>query len=679
MIRRKFRVSPSLLASRAVRAFALPALGALVSVATTGCLQGPQFMQSRGNASALESKFVVDTTENAGDVTGMIQAAMNRYQTLNAAAGSDVDGASVVFPPGALSVDADVIVGAGSDAASADVLAQVGLDSTVASGVGSSLYVSTTAKTDPVLPMTLSLPLPASSGLVGYAKALFLDQDTTRYAISFVAERKATGETFVGFIPNREITFVDGKAQFATSNWGSYRLIQLAPEAEKPVERVLRNTVADVAPRRQNEVKDNPKMLVTGRAPFVVRQGGSVVLSGENLKGVRAFIKDRRLTTAETDDGKSLTITMPTAAELSATTGNTSGMFFIGLGQDGSPGVPTNVYIPATGTTLTEAVLSPDPNRVCARQEFLDGTGTTRVGSGTSNCAGRPVADSQCAAGTLANCVASTAWPAVEVARVKEETLKSGTVLALASGSITGAFPSSTYKLGIPPGGRAADISAHPDFSKVPVFGASVTDTQAITLITESGAGVTFNLRRAGPQTSSTSLPMLTAGAQLIDRSATNTLYNGFVVAGTGLDPAVGSPMIVAGKSIFGAAGTMPPRNFWSKSGTIWNDSATGYSWSIVNSTPTLTPATCTQGAVPTKSDLDWAIVTGMTSGPGALITTLPAKIWAQGTNTSGTTISMVFRLASGTGDATASTPSTGETAITACVDKPANAAGNGP
>ncbi|NDE18747.1 hypothetical protein EBZ80_27975, partial [bacterium] len=367
---------------------------------------------------------------------------------------------------------------------------------------------------------------------------------------------------------------------------------QLAAEAEKPVDRVVRNTVADVAPRRQNEVKDNPKMLVTGRAPFVVRQGGSVVLSGENLKGVRAFIKDRRLATTETDDGKSLTITMPTAAELSATTGNTSGMFFIGLGQDGSPGFPTNVYVPASGTTLTEAVLSPDPNRVCARQEFLDGTGTTRVGSGTSNCAGRTVADSQCAQGTLANCVASTAWPAVEVARVNAGALKSGTVLALASGSITGAFPSSTYKLGIPPGGRAADISAHPDFSKVPVFGASVTDTQAITLITESGEGVTFNLRRAGAQTSSASIPMLTPTAQTIDRSATNTLYTGFGVAGTGLDPVFSAPNIVAEKNIFGVTGTMPPRDFWTKSDANWNDNATGYSWSIVNSTLPSTPAT---------------------------------------------------------------------------------------
>ena len=370
---------------------------------------------------------------------------------------------------------------------------------------------------------------------------------------------------------------------------------------------------------------------------------------------------------------------MPTAAELSATTGNTSGMYFIGLGQDGSPGVPTNVYIPATGTTLTEAVLSPDPNRVCARQEFLDGTGTTRVGSGTSNCTGRPVTDSPCAAGALSNCAASTEWPAVEVARVNAGALKSGTAVALASGSVTGAFPGSANKLVIPAGARAKDISEHPDFAKVPLFGVAPTDTQAITLVTESGEGVTFNLRRAGAQTSSASIPMLTPTAQTIDRSATNTLYTGFGVAGTGLDPVFSAPNIVAGKNIFGVTGTMPPRDFWTKSGANWNDNATGYSWSIVNSNQTSTPATCTQGAVPTPSDLFWALGTGMTSGPGAMITTFPARIWAQGANTSGTAISMIFRLNSVTGEPAASIPSTGETAITACVDKPATAAGNGP
>jgi hypothetical protein len=670
----------------------LPPLLSLVSLVlllTPGCLKGPNFMQTRGAAEGLDNSFIVETTEDAGDVSGIIQSAMNRAQTLNAAAGSAVDGAAVVFPPGALAIDAPVIVGEGSDAASADILAQVGLDTTVATGVGSSLYVSTSATTDPVLPMTLSLPLPSSSGLAGLvsstSKALFLDTDTTKYAVAFVAEKKATGETFVGFIPNKELTFKDGKAQFETSNWGSYRLIQLAPEAEKPVERVVRNTAADVAPRRQNEVKDRPKMNVTGRAPFVTQAGGTVIITGENLVGVRAFIKDRKLVTTESTDGLTLTVTIPATADLTATTGNGSGMFFIGLGQDGSPGGSTNIFIPRNTTAITEAVLSPDPNRICARQEFLDGAGMTRTGSGLGACTGRPSNVTACAESNLANCVTSASWPAVEVARVRAESLKSGTVLTLASGPVTGAFPSSSAKLIVPTNASAADISAHPDFAQIPAYGASGTDTKTMTLLTDAGEGVTFNLRRAGEQTStaaSDAPPVLTPGSQPIDRSATNTLYTGFGVAGTGLS----ANMIVAGKTIFGVSGTTLPRNYWSKSGSTWTDGATGYNWDLVDIIGTNAPATCKTGSLPTPQDLFWAWSTGMTSGPGAMLTgftigttTTSIKLWTQ-TTTNGTATNKIFVFTNAASTSDPRLPTTSEeTAWTACVEKPTDSAGNGP
>ncbi len=660
---------------------ACPAVAILLATWTSSCLKGPGFLK-QGETEALTS--LIQTTEEAGDVTGSYSAASNRYQTILASSSSAVSGASVIFPPGSLSFSTSIILGEGSDAASADVLAQLGLDSSAVSGVGSSLYVSASDATDLIVPMSLSLPLFSSS-------SLFLDADTSRYAVAYVGIKLETKETSVGLIPNKEITFKDGNATFETSTWGSYRLVQISEEVEKPVERMVKPT-AEAPPKRNNEVKDLPKMLVTGRKPFVVQPVGKFTVTGENLIGMRAFIKDRKLTLKESSDGKSVEIQLPTTEELIATTssattrGRGRGMFVIGLGQDGSPGTDTNIMILDTAATASAFAFSLNSEAVCARQNFIAGDGTTRTGTGTRNCTGRPAAETACTAGKLSKCFTTAAWPAVEVARVRPESLKSGTVLTLATGTVTGAFPSSTSKLTVPTNTNAADISAHPDFANLPAFGASPTDTRAITLLTDEGEGVTFNLRSAGAQTSTAANappPLLTPGLLPIERSGTKTLYTGFEIAGTGLR----ADMIVADKSIFGVKGTTPPRNYWSKSGTTWIDGATGYNWYLVNNNGTPEPATCTQGSLPSPQDLFWAWSTGMTSGPGAMLTqftspngTTPTsiKLWTQ-TTINGTANYKIFEFPNAGATSQARSAINAESAWTACVYKPVGSAGNGP
>jgi len=378
-----------------------PAVAILLAAWTSSCLKGPGFLK-QGETEALTS--LIQTTEEAGDVTGSYSAASNRYQTILASSSSAVSGASVIFPPGSLSFSTSIILGEGSDAASADVLAQLGLDSSAVSGVGKSLYVSASDATDLIVPMSLSLPLFSSS-------SLFLDADTSRYAVAYVGIKLETKETSVGLIPNKEITFKDGNATFETSTWGSYRLVQISEEVEKPVERVVKPT-AEAPPRRNNEVKDLPKMLVTGRQPFVLQPAGKFTVTGENLIGMRAFIKDRKLTLKESSDGKSVEIQLPTNEELisitktGATPGRGRGMFVIGLGQDGSPGTETNIMILDTTAAASAFAFafSLNSEAICARQNFIAGDGTTRTGTGTRNCTGRPASEQACASGTVENC-----------------------------------------------------------------------------------------------------------------------------------------------------------------------------------------------------------------------------------------------------------------------------------
>lgn len=640
----------------------------MIAATASSCLKGPGFLK-QGETEALTS--LVQTTEDAGDVTGLFSAAANRYQMILAAASSAVSGASVTFPPGSLSIDASIILGEGADAASSDVLAQLGLDSSSATGVGSSLYVATSANTDPVVPMSLSLPLPASGGLTG----LFLDQDTTKYAVAYVGLKMATKETSVGFIPNKEITFKDGKATFETSTWGSYRLITISDEVEKPVERLIKPT-AEAPPRRNNEVKDLPKMLVTGRSPFVVQPVGTFTVTGENLIGMRAFIKDRKLALKESSDGKSVEIQLPTTEELiaitktAATPGRGRGMFVIGLGQDGSPGTDTNIMI--LDTKPTASAFSLNSEAICARQDFIAGDGTTRAGTGTRNCTGRPPSDASCNSVLNTGCRVdgTSTFKAALSDRLVPCNMKRG----LTIGGVTGNFPSTNCKLDDKDPANIAD------------YPGARSDTTPLTMELFDATGTPFTidlLRVAGGDT-------LTPGKDDIQRNQNNTLYMPFKITD---EPNLKPENISTGKTLFRVTGTALTRSYWTKTTygntSTWADGATGYTWTIASTSPTTSPNCGTDTAspaLPTDQDLKWAFETGITSGPSGLLATYtyPLYVWYRQyvpptlQTSEGTWTNKVVEFTTST-QVDPSEPPSGTQGMALCVDKPSVARGNGP
>lgn len=642
---------------------ACPAVAILIAAWTSSCLKGPEFLK-QGETQALTS--LIQTTEEAGDVTGSYSAASNRYQTILASSSSAVSGASVIFPPGSLSISTSIIMGEGSDAASADVLAQLGLDSSAVSGVGSSLYVSASEATDLVVPMSLSLPLFSSS-------SLFLDADTSRYAVTYVGIKAETKETSVGLIPNKEITFKDGNATFETSTWGSYRLVQISEEVEKPVERMVKPT-AEAPPKRNNEVKDLPKMLVTGRKPFVVQPVGTFTVTGENLIGMRAFIKDRKLTLKESSDGKSVEIQLPTTEELisvtktAATTGRGRGMFVIGLGQDGSPGTDTNIMI--LDTKPTASAFSLNSEAICARQDFIAGDGTTRAGTGTRNCTGIPPRDNSCNSDLNTGCRVdgATTFKAALSDRLVPCNIKRGLII----GGVTGNFPSTNCKLDDK---DPANISSYPG---------ARSDTTPLTMNLFDATGTPFSIDLLRVAEGNT----LTPGKDNIQRNRENTLYMPFQITG---DANLKPENISAGKTLFSVPGTALMRSYWTEGPPTWTDGATGYTWTIASTSPTTSPNCGTDTAspaLPTDQDLKWAFETGITSGPSGLLATYtyPIYVWYRQyvpptPETAGATdnwTNKLVKFTSSTQVDPSEPPSTTE-GMALCVTKPSGARGNGP
>ena len=653
-----------------------PAIAILLATWTSSCLKGPGFLK-QGETEALTS--LIQTTEEAGDVTGSYSAASSRYQTILASSSSAVSGASVIFPPGSLSFSTSIILGEGSDAASADVLAQLGLDSSAVSGVGSSLYVAASDATDLIVPMSLSLPLFSSS-------SLFLDADTSRYAVAYVGIKLETKETSVGLIPNKEITFKDGNATFETSTWGSYRLVQISDEVEKPVERVVKPT-AEAPPRRNNEVKDLPKMLVTGRSPFVVMPVGKFTVTGENLIGMRAFIKDRKLTLKESSDGKSIEIQLPTTEELIATTssattrGRGRGMFVIGLGQDGSPGTDTNIMI--LDTKPTANAFSLNSEAICARQDFIAGDGTTRDGTGTRNCTGRLPNDASCNPNLNTGCrVDDTGtFKAALSNRLVPCNIKRGINI----GGVTGNFPGSVQgnlpECKLPDAG-AEGIASYLGSNSIPASGSTNPAALTMNLFDAAGTPVTIDLLRVAGNDE------LTPGKDDIQRNRENTLYMPFQITG---DANLKPENISAGKTLFSVPGTALTRSYWTGGPSTWTDGATGYTWTIASTSPTTSP-NCGTGnasaALPTDQDLKWAFETGITSGPSGLLATYtyPLYVWYRQyvpptPETAGATdnwTNKLVKFTSSTQVDPSEPPSTTE-GMALCVTKPSGARGNGP
>lgn len=363
------------------------------------CLKGPGFLTQGTNDGAT----LVATTNVDGDVTGNILGAYNSSQQVLAAAGSGVDGASVMFPPGALSIDLSVTVGLGGDAAAADVLAAIGLSSQSVDAVGNSLYVGTSENYDLQAPMTLSIPIGGGgAGLRG----LSLDDDNlSQYAVTFIGEKKTTGETFAGFIPNEELAIKDGIVSFETELWGSYSLIKFRVIAETDVRPTgnIRVPVPNIAPILHNQVKGNPKMAITGRTPFVVREGGELTITGENLDDVTAKIGTLSLSSEIDSSGNQLTITIPGKSVLKR-----YGVFIIALRKAMSNAEEVNFVL--TENDFDDPVIvaaASRRNKVCTRQKFFDVLGNEIIGTGTDNCVGPDEVLYDCSTGTRTGCKVS--------------------------------------------------------------------------------------------------------------------------------------------------------------------------------------------------------------------------------------------------------------------------------
>lgn len=206
-----------------LRRYLLIAAVGFASLATS-CLDGPAYMQQRGNAKhpaepeAALTTIVASQDKADGSTTATLSPSADVTQVIEANASSPIAGASVSFPPGALPGVLEIsvspsptLVAVASEAAITEGIAVLSEGPAVAITAGT-LGISTDVD------FAVTLPLPAAAGLV----AADLDNLVVLYEVA------KGSETFVGAFLRSEIDVAGGRGTVKTRFFGKFQAVLLA-------------------------------------------------------------------------------------------------------------------------------------------------------------------------------------------------------------------------------------------------------------------------------------------------------------------------------------------------------------------------------------------------------------------------------------------------------------------
>ena len=279
-----------------------------VTICSTSCSKGTKVLSMK--QSGAESIDVNAATDADGSTSGKIIRDATTTQVLNAGAGSGVDGSQVLFPAGALAIDATVTMGLGANVASSGFAGAVGAGSGF-TAAGIPVAVSSNPPTDTGNSMQIILPGPSSSSL-----AFWLAGDDS-WIVIFESLRVSDNGKFVsGVIPRSEFKVKNGKAIVSAKNFGTYQVVI----PEKPVERrlELEGKVADIAAK----YVIGPPVLTRSRffnAAFTATISGAAVTLGERFKEYRFTLDGTKPSCA----AGNVSTTEPTKIEIPASESKT--------------------------------------------------------------------------------------------------------------------------------------------------------------------------------------------------------------------------------------------------------------------------------------------------------------------------------------------------------------------
>ena len=180
-------------------------LGLLVYTMLSGCFGPPIFLGDAGDEAKINHTQSVAIVESVADKNGVVTAVLdsnsNDTQMLQLKGlSSGLAGAKLSFPPGSLAPNTSLTIQEGASLASALAVSGAGTGAVVS--VSPSLVVIPSNRKDPILPMTLSLPI-GDRSLV----ALLAEDDLENLVVAYKHVQYANGEAIkLGVIPRSNFT-----------------------------------------------------------------------------------------------------------------------------------------------------------------------------------------------------------------------------------------------------------------------------------------------------------------------------------------------------------------------------------------------------------------------------------------------------------------------------------------
>jgi len=374
-------------------------------------LVGKGALNGDPNAAGIVGVKQVSTTldQDAGKTFATISANATATQVVQVPETSPVAGTSLTIQPGTLGIATDVTIELAAPLINPGNTAALGLDggSTI---VGKAVSIQPTQPVDALRPFTVALSVPSASGLN-------LEDIIANLYVMYKVQNVQKGTVTLGLIPRSALTVSGGTLSFSVSFFGAFQ----AAVSLTPITAAVQVAVANAPILTQQAAAALPPIAVTARAPFIVKAGSTVTITGKNF----------RPTMTLAIGGKpvgNLKVASDSAASFTAPTYQGFGLSNLTADQDGSSTQSAVVYY--TGTYADFPVSSKPVSEVCAGDKFYDSTGTLQTGSRNCTIAAACTADGQ------AGCVSSASFPAANAASLASKILSGSTVAGIA-GNVT--------------------------------------------------------------------------------------------------------------------------------------------------------------------------------------------------------------------------------------------------
>jgi hypothetical protein len=197
-----------------------PTILAAVGVAVIVSSCDPLGYFGKGKAAKEIGVKNVAVIEENGVSTGDFEAGSLETQRMSAASDSEIAGAYIDMPPGALAVNTKVSLEEGSPLTNLDTLDELGLGDSDATSAGSTVLVTPEKGIDPDKPFTLA---------VNFSGASLTLQDAKQGQLAIIFKGIIYNENqkyVVGVIPPSQVKIKGNQLVFSATYWGSYQAIR---------------------------------------------------------------------------------------------------------------------------------------------------------------------------------------------------------------------------------------------------------------------------------------------------------------------------------------------------------------------------------------------------------------------------------------------------------------------